>query len=164
LPGTGLPEAVRKHGELSVASDKRGEASFGLYVESAPCLPSGEHVPSSDGLGLALKRAFTEGLRIEEAFDQVMHGFGDDDLSRFGCLQEARGNVRRVADRGVVHAQVASNTAHDDQPRVESLSHPEVNAPVAFEIVPIRLENLPNAERRLNCPARIIFVSDGRSE
>jgi predicted ATPase len=26
-----------------------------------------------------------------------MHGFGDDDLSRFGCLQKARGNICRVA-------------------------------------------------------------------
>ncbi len=97
---------------------------------------------------------------MEEACDQVMDGLGDDDLSGLGCLQEARGDIRRVADCSVVHAEVASDAAHDDQPGVESLAHPEVDAAVAFKLGAIRIQSPPNAERRLDRAAGVILVSD----
>ncbi len=101
---------------------------------------------------------------MEETFDQLMDGFGDHDLTRFGRLQEACCDVCRVADRGVVHAQIGSDAAHDDQSGIESLADLELDAAVAFKLVAIGVQRPPNAERRLDRTADVVLVSDRRSE
>src|SRR4030095_4902629 len=88
----------------------------------------------------------------------------DDDLPGRGCLQKARCDIGRVANRGVVHAQVASNAADDDQPSVESLAHPEMDAAVTFKVVSILVQRPPNGECRLDRATRVVLVSNRSSK
>jgi hypothetical protein len=164
VSGSGFLEAVRENREFPVAAEQRCQPSLGLDVETAQRGLSGEHLPRSDGLGLALHSVRAEELRIEEAFYQVVDGFGNDDLTRLGDVEKARCDVRRVADRSVVHAQVASDAAHDDQPGVETLAYPELNAAVAFKLGAVRIERPPNAEGSLDRAPGVILVSDRSPE
>src|SRR4029450_2988512 len=54
-----------------------------------------------------------------------------------GGLKEPRGDVRRVADRGVIHPEVGADTADDKEPSGEALSHlkGDTSMPLQFLLV-----------------------------
>src|SRR5262245_32537116 len=97
VSGLGFSEAVGKDRELPAAAEERCQSTFGLYVETASCRLSGEYLPRPDSLGLALQSLRAEQARVEKAFDQMVDGLGDRDLAGLGYLEEARGDIRRVA-------------------------------------------------------------------
>ena len=93
-----------------------------------------------------------------------MRGLADYDRSRYRGLLQARGDVSRVADRRIVHPEVAANAADDDEPAVETLAHLEGEGAVALQLALIVLEGTLDSERGAHSPLRMVLVRDRRAE
>src|SRR5262249_30000731 len=77
---------------------------------------------------------------------------------------KARGQVRRVANRGVVHPKIVADCADDYEPRVQSHAEDE-HARLDVGLLPLALpENAVDGERREDGTARMILVRKGCPE
>jgi hypothetical protein len=163
LAAPGAGERLEQLPELALAPYQRGQAPVGLDFQTCPALVCGNGLPRDDGLGLALEAKLAERSGLEVAADEPVGGVGDRNLPGLAHLLQARRNVGRVADGGVVHAQVASDAAHHDESGVEPL--PRAEADAARRQLSLILDKGPrDAERGVHGPARVILVGDGRSE
>ena len=93
-----------------------------------------------------------------------MRGLADHDRSRLRGLLQARGDVGRVADRRIVHPEVAADAADDDESAIEALAHREGDGALAIQLALIVLEGTLDAERGAHGPLRMVFVSDRSAE
>jgi hypothetical protein len=164
LPSLDLGEGVEKKLELALAPDKRSEPVVGSDLQPGPGLPRGQDLPRADRLRLPLEGQFGEGPRMEVARDEAVGRLRDDDATGLGRLLEARGDVRRVADRRVVHAEVVSDTAHDDEAGVDALPDLEGQPLPPLELLAVILERRPDPDGGVDGPASVLLVSDGGAE
>ena len=63
----------------------------------------------------------------------LVRGGADHDAPRLGHLLEPRGRVRGIPDGGVVHAQVVTDLADDDQARVDANAHLQAEPALRLE-------------------------------
>jgi hypothetical protein len=70
----------------------------------------------------------------------------------------------RVALRGVIHAQVVADLAHDDLTRVESNPNGEADSLLALELARVGAKLLTEPERRVARPLRVILVRNRRAK
>ena len=82
---------------------------------------------------------------------------------RLPHLLHARRHVGGIADRGVVHAQVAADASHYHEAGIEALAGPEGDA-ARPQLGLVGVERAGDAERRVDGPARVVLVRDGRPE
>ena len=102
--------------------------------------------------------------RLEEAGDEPRRRLGDEHApGRRGRLQ-ARGEVRGVADGGVVHAQVVADAADHHDARVDADAHAEIDAVRVGELLAQRLERALHAERSQHGAPRRVLERDRRAE
>ena len=73
-----------------------------------------------DGLAATFHRRRIEGPDFDEAFDQVQGRRRDQHRPRKRELLHARGEMRRLTDRRVVHVQVTADRADHDFAGVEA--------------------------------------------
>src|SRR3990170_1298714 len=101
---------------------------------------------------------------LEEAAHHLMGGFADEDAPRPGVLLEARGKVRRVHHRRVVHPEVIPDAPDHDRPRVDP--HPHLNREPALrlELLAVIPERPLDPQRRVRRPSRAVLVADWRAE
>jgi hypothetical protein len=85
-------------------------------------------------------------------------------VPRIGALLEARRHVGSVADRCVVHSEIAANASDHDQTCIDSLTHVKIDTAVALEFATIGFQRLPDAQRCMDCPLRMILVRDRRAK
>ena len=85
-----------------------------------------------------------------------------DDLARLGDGEEPRGEVGRVTDRRVVHAEVSTDGADDDGTRVDPHSHAELDPVDTLDVFGKRLEVRLDTERRAQRTLGVVFVRDRR--
>ena len=85
-------------------------------------------------------------------------------MSALGTLLQARGDVGRVSNRGIVHPEVAADAADDDEPAVETLAHLERQRALALQLTSVVLEGALDAERGAHRPLGMVLVGDRRTE
>src|SRR5213593_2464412 len=102
--------------------------------------------------------------RLEVPADRLVRRLGDHHAPRARGLLHARREVRRVADRGVVHPEVVADPAHDDGPRVDADPHLQTEAALGLELLRVIAERLLDSERRVDGAPRSVLVGDGRAE
>jgi hypothetical protein len=93
-----------------------------------------------------------------------MGNIRDHDVPRIGALLEARCHVGGVADRCVVHSEIAANASDHDQTCIDSLTHVKIDAAVALKLVTVGFQRLPDAQRCMDSPLRMVLVRDRRAK
>jgi hypothetical protein len=93
-----------------------------------------------------------------------MRDIGNQYVSRIRCLLKARCHVRRIANRGVVHSEVASNAANDDQTGVDALSHLEIDSSSPLNVRPVTFQRRPDAQSRVYGALGMVLMRDGSTE
>src|SRR6516225_7994763 len=88
-----------------------------------------------------------------------MRGLGDDDAATISALLHAGGDVGRIAHGSVVHAQIVADATDHDEPCIQTLPHLKTEIPL-FKVALIALQYRPDAERRLDGSACMIFMGD----
>jgi len=150
--------------QLGLASAQRGEAAHPRDFEPRAAADLAGDGVGAHGLALALDRELAEVLQEKEAVGEPVRLHGGHDLARLRQIEHARGQVRRVADGGVVHPEVAANGAHDDEAGVDPDTDAElhtVRAPhVSAQGVETLLDRQGGAERALS----VVLVGDGGAE
>ena len=133
-----------------------------------PRLQTGAHVLGTDQLeqlerlGQALDHATAERPRADVAFDQRRRRRGHERRPRCRHLLHAAGDVGRLADRGVIHAEAAADGADDDFTRIQTDPHMDGDGvrPVLGEA----LHGLMHAERRVAGAQGVILLGEWGTE
>src|SRR5262249_45072787 len=126
-------EALHERGELLIAPDQRGEAALALDVE--PSLPApGAHDLERMDRRVALYRQLAQVECLEVSRDQPMRRGAGQHAARLRALLQARGDVGRVADGRVVHAEIVADFPHDDRTGVEPDPHLEAPLEPGLEL------------------------------
>src|SRR5574341_1188613 len=88
----------------------------------------------------------------------------DHDVPRIRALLETRCHIRGVADRCVVHPKIAADASHNDQSRVDSLTHVKIDPSSALEIIPITFQHPADSQRCMDGPLRMVLMRNRRAE
>jgi len=126
-------EALAQRRQLARPADERREAALGGDVQARALAARPEHLEGARG-GAALGGELPEIQRLEVALDGRVRCLADHHAARPGRLLHARGEVRRVADRGVVHAQVVADLADDHRTGVETDTELKADALLRLEL------------------------------
>jgi hypothetical protein len=119
LLGAGACERARQHVELRLATDERRETARSRDLK--PRAGRGaDQLEDLDRLREALHRRRAEGARVDVPFDEPERVGRHDDRPGVRDLLHARRQVGGLADRRVVHAEVASDRAHDHFTGIQS--------------------------------------------
>jgi hypothetical protein len=86
------------------------------------------------------------------------------DAAGRGHLFHAGGEVRGLADRRVIHVQVAADGPHDDLAGVEADANLHLDAVRAPGLLGVPLHRFLHAERRIAGPHRVILVGERSAE
>jgi hypothetical protein len=115
-------------------------------------------------VGQSLDRHRAQRLDLDKALGQRKRGGRDHDRAGIGDLLHPGAQMRRLADGGVVHVEIAADGAHDDLSRIQpntDLDYGRVGAP---HLGRVSLHTFLHPERRVARPHRVILVREGRSE
>src|SRR5207249_4820268 len=145
--GLHLGEAVVQGRDLALSADERREPALDGDFEPRAALAWPEHLERADRR-VTLDLPLPEVQRLEVAADRLVRRLGDHHAPRTRGLLHARREVRRVADRGVVHPEVVADPAHDDGPRVDADPHLQTEAALGLELLRVIAERLLDSERR----------------
>lgn len=106
-PAMGALQRVVELRQLGLAPDETREAARGGGVQARPRVAGGRELKHLHWRGQALHRPHAERLHRHEALGEAERLRGDEDRARARHLLHARGQVRRLPDRRIVHAKVA---------------------------------------------------------
>jgi hypothetical protein len=74
------------------------------------------------------------------------------------------GDVRRVADGGVIHTEIVADATDDHRARVEADAHPDGRPVAGLDLAAEITHRALDAERGVHGAARAVFVRDGRAK
>ncbi len=155
---------VLEPGKLLPASGQRGQPAFTRDFQSRPPTHLARHRPGASRLALALERELAEVLEAEEALGQAMGLAADHDLPRLGDAEQAGREIRRVAEGGVVHAEVAADGADHHQPGVDAHPHTKLDTVRLAHVLPERLQLLLHGQGGPQGAMRVVLVRQRRPE
>src|SRR3989441_7555977 len=161
--GLHLGEAVVQGRDLALSADERREPALDSDFEPRAALAWPEHLERA-ARRVTLDLPLPEVQRLEVPADRLVRRLGDDHTSGARGLLHARREVRRVADRGVVHPEIVADPAHDDGPRVDADPHLQTEAALGLELLRVIAERLLDSERRVDGAPRSVRVGDRRAE
>ena len=105
--------------ELGVPADELGEPAVGTRGQAGAARPGADQLVRLHRRVESLHRHRAKRPHLDVALGQRQRLGRDGDRAGIGELLHARGQVRRLADSGVVHVQIAADGAHHDLPGVE---------------------------------------------
>ncbi len=150
--------------DLGVSADKSRQSTGGGRVKPGAHGPGSHEFADLHRLGPALHGQGAEGLDLDVAFSQLQRGRAEENAARLRKLLHPGREVRRLADRRVVHVQIGPDGAHHDLPGVEpdaDLDHGRVSA---SHLVRVLLHALLHPERRVARAYGVILVGERRAE
>jgi PAS domain-containing protein len=112
----------------------------------------------------ALDRARSERFHADVPLNQREGLRRDEHGARHGHLLQAGRDVGRLADRGVVHVQIASDGTHDDLTGVESDSDLNVHAVSVARVISVSLHRLLHPQRRIARSHRVVLMRQRGAE
>ncbi len=157
-------EQVTQRLELGVAPDKRSQALHYGSLETRARGCRARDLEDFHRLGAATHRHRPQGVELEivarQARDRLRreHGAG-------GCeLLHARGQMRGLADRAVLHGQVVADRADYDLPGVQADANLQVQAVPAPDFVGVGAHDLLHPQGRITGAQRVVLVGERRAE
>jgi hypothetical protein len=105
-----------------------------------------------------------EGPDLDIALGEAQRVLGHEGGARAGELLHPRGQVRGLADGGVVHVEVAVDRPHDHLARIETHADLHVDALRAPELVRVPADRLLHPERGMAGAHRVILVAHRGAE
>ena len=124
----GAAERLAELLDLGLPPDEAREPARGGGLEPRAQRARPQHLVDLDGRLQALDRHRPSGLDGDEAFGEAQRVRGQEGGAGAGELLHAGREVRGLAHRRVVHAEVAADGPHDDLPRVQ----PDANLTSGF--------------------------------
>jgi len=157
-------EAPPKRLRLGGATDEAREAPGRRGLEAGAHRPGPEQLVHLDRVGEPAHGDRTERADLHEPFGQSERRRRDQDRARHRRLLHAGGEVRGLAHRGVVHAQVAANRPDDHLARIHADADLDGHAGRALRALGVTLRQLLEAQRRVAGTDRVVLVGQGRAE
>ncbi len=156
--------SLAKAVELRRTADEAREPAHRGSLEAIAGWAGAGELVDVDGLGQALDGHGAVRRRRHVALCEAQRLRREQRRARTGELLHARREVRGLADRGVVHVQVAADRAHHDLAGVEA--HPDLHAARrgrrTFGRDPP--DAIVHAERRVGGAHRVVLVGKRRAE
>jgi hypothetical protein len=150
--------------QLGVAADKPRQPTPGGRLQTGPRRARPRHLVDLHRFREPLHRHGAKRFHRDVALGQSQRPGRDHDRTGIGDLLHPRGQVRRLADRGVVHVQIASDGTHDDLTGVESDSDLNVHAVSVARVISVSLHRLLHPQRRIARPHGVILVRERRAK
>src|SRR5215470_3922872 len=150
--------------QFVVAAYESGQSLSGGDVEPRAAALRSRELVDVHRLWHALDGKRPDGRDQNVAFSESPCGRTDEDAARLGQLLHPRGEMRGLADRRVVHVQIAANRAHDDLAGVEPDADFDDRGVRAPHLLGVSLHALLHEEGGIACAHRVVFVSKRRTE
>ena len=150
VPRRRAREPVVKQLQLPLASDQRSQSALGAELEAGSRRSPAGHPIGDDRVGAPLDVHLPERLAPDIALRQALGGLGDHDGPGLGEGLHPSRQVGGVADRGVVHPEVITDPADDDQPAVETQAQADLDAALLLELLAVSIDRLADRQRRLD--------------
>ena len=149
---------------LIVAPDEPGEAACSRSPRTSGCTPGAGELVHAQRPARALHLELAEVGERQVVLDEPRRVLCQvDPVGRRELLHPLR-EADRVADRGVVHAEVVADRAHDDLARVEPSAHREAEAARATQLGGVGGELALQVEGGVARAPRVVLVGDRRAE
>jgi hypothetical protein len=149
---------------LGIAADEARQPAPGGRLEAGARRAGPRHLVDLHGVGEPLHRHETQRLHLDIALGQRQRIERDHDRAGIGKLLHASGEMRRLADRGIVHVQIRPDGTYDHLARVEPHADLDGHALRAEDLLRIPCDALLHPQRRVTRPDGMILVGEGRAE
>jgi hypothetical protein len=150
--------------KLGLASDEPCEPTRLRRLQTGSHRRGPDELEDLHSLRDALDRHRAERPDLDEAFGQAQRLRRQPDRPRERKLLHPGGEVRRLADRRVIHSQVAADGANEDVTGVEPGAHLHLDALRAPELLRIPPDGVLHAQRRVTRAHRVVLVGQRRAE
>ena len=150
--------------QLRVAADEARQTAADGGLEPRPRRAEPRDLVDLDGVDHALDRDRAERFHGDHALDESQRRRGQEDAAGHGELLHAGGQMRGLADGGVVHVQIAPDRPHDDLARVEPHADLHVHAVGAPRVLGVSLHRVLHAKRRIARADRMVLVGQRSTE
>src|SRR5215813_5917574 len=164
VTGRGLIAKPSKLHELGVTTDETRQPAPRPRLETGSGHAGAGYLVDLDRFREPFHRHEPQGFHLDVALDEGPSCRGDDDGSGIGELLHPPGQVRRLADRGVVHAEITADSAHNHLARVQSHANPDDRRMRTLRLSGIFRHALLHPERGIASPHRMVFVGEGSAE
>jgi len=164
MPGLRAVERVGQLLNLAGPPDECRQAARGRRREPRPDGGGAEHLVHLDRLGHALHRRRTDGSDVDVALGQGQRVSREQGCPRIGELFHARGQVRGLRYRRIVHAQVAADGPHDHFAGIQADADPDRDAVVPSHVVRVPLHRALHGQGGVAAPHRVVLMGEGRAE
>ena len=153
-----------ERGDLALAAHEAREAARARGLDAGAVRPGPDELEALHQPAHALHAGAARRGELEVGFDQAGGVPGQAHLAGARALLHARGQPDRVTLRGVVHAQVVADRAHDHLARVEPDPDREAQPELAAQVGSEAAQLLADQERRVAGALRVILVRERRPE
>ena len=164
LPLAGLRRRLADLIHLAVPPHEAAEAAGARRLEPGADGGSSRQLEHLDRRGDALDGNGTEWAHLHEFLGEAQGLGGEPGGAGRGELLHPRRQVRRLPDRGVVHAQIAPHRADYHVARVEPDADLHLDAVDPPRVLGIALDGLVHAEGRIACAYRMVLVGERGAE
>jgi hypothetical protein len=164
VPVPGLGHRRGEVRQLYLPPHEGAEASRGRQLEPGADWPGAGQLVDRHGGSEPLDGDGAERLRRDISLGKPQGVLGDEDLAGRRELFHARRQMRHLADRRVVHAQVATHRAHDDLARVQAHADLHGEAMPLTQLFGQRDDAVLHSESRVARADRVVLVGQGRAE
>ena len=150
--------------QLALAPDERRREAFDA-AQRAGGDAQADQAEGRDGGGIALEAERGQRLEFEQGAGELVDGLRDQDGAGVGVLLQARRQVDRVADGGVVHHQAGTHAAHDHRAAVQADVQAQLLVAVALLYLLVEERHLGlHVERGADGHFGVVFLGDGRAK
>ena len=163
VPGAGALHRAPEHAELGLAPDEAGEPADRGSLEPGARLSGPDQLEGLERVGETLDHEGPRRLHRDVAPDELQGLAGEQGGARLRELLHAGGEVRGLADRRVVHVQVATDRPHHDLTRVDPDPDPHRHR-VARDPGHVAPDRVLHAQRRVAGAEGMILVGQRRAE
>ena len=149
---------------LDVAAHEPSQPPRASGLQPRACRAGADELEDLDGLRDTLDRGGPERSHLHEAFRQCHRVRRQPCRARRGELLHPCGEVGRLADRRVVHPQIAADRADHHVARVQAHADLHLDALRPAQLLRVPADRVVHAERRIARAHRVILVRKRRAE
>ena len=164
LPLPGLRGCLPDLVHLRVPPDEAAEAAGPRGLQARPDGAGARQLEHLHGRGEALDGNGPERAHLHELLGEPQRLRGEPGRAGGGELLHARGEVRRLPDRGVVHLQIAAHRADHHVAGVDPDADLNLGAVGAPHVLRVAADRLLHAQGRVARAHGVVLVGKRRAE
>jgi hypothetical protein len=164
VPGLRQVERLLELIQLDVTAHEGGQAPRGRGVEPGAHGARPEELEYFHRIRESLDGEGAARLHLDVSLGELPGARREENRPRLGHLLEARGQMRGLSHRGVIHAQIAADGPHHHLARVEPHADPRRDVVGAHHLARVAFQRFLHAEGGIAGPHRVILVGHRRAE